>query len=286
MDLGAVVRRIERKRRMVERLSGQPGAANESAPSTNGNGLETAAEGPADEWEQAKQSEGTPEIDDTGPGTPTAMKRPHGARGRFGSGAASSSPPCPPLPDEQYYVRATWASFRLEGIEVEIGEVVDALAAGADRIALRSRQAARLRHHAAILRHIESDVRHGQALTPDGVLRWYTGISAGLSTTGLDASASARLDEVVRRINAAQTRVRAAIQEAAVVYGRLVSDPLVPGFNGMLARLMLRYHLGRCGLPGVVFDPAIDARPGTGEAATRRLMELVEGAYDGMLGRR
>jgi hypothetical protein len=48
------------------------------------------------------------------------------------------------------------------------------------------------------------------ALTTNGVIRWYTGISAGLSTTGLNQTTEARLAEVVRRINSPQMRMQPA----------------------------------------------------------------------------
>jgi hypothetical protein len=63
----------------------------------------------------------------------------------------------------------------------------------------------------------------------------------------------------------------------------MLADPLVPSFNGILARLLLRYHLGRCGLPAVVFDPQVDTRPGDAEGMLRRLVELLELSYDQML---
>jgi hypothetical protein len=184
-----------------------------------------------------------------------------------------------------YYARATSASFRLEGLEVSEAEVREALEhGGPERPVLRSRQEQRLRNHAAILHHIETDLRKGLTLTTDGVVRWYTGISAGLSTTGLNQGTTARLDEVVRRINSAQTRMQPALREIAATHGKLLSDPLVPAFNGILARLLLRYHLGRCKLPAVVFDPAVDGRLGEGEGLVRRLVELLERSYDEMLG--
>src|SRR3954451_23009768 len=64
-------------------------------------------------------------------------------------------------PAEDYYVKATYASFRLDGLAVEEAEVREALESGADRPVLRSRQEQRLRGHAAILHHIETDLRKG-----------------------------------------------------------------------------------------------------------------------------
>jgi hypothetical protein len=194
-----------------------------------------------------------------------------------------------PLPPD-YYVRATFASFRLDGMEPSEAEVREALAHGGhgdgDRPVLRSRQAQRLRNHAAILHHLEGDLRAGLPLTTDGVVRWYTGVSAGLSTTSLDRATGERLEEVVRRINSPQLRVQAALQEIAGTHAKLLGDPLVPSFNGILARLLLRYHLGRCRLPAVVFDQVVDARARAADAMLRRLGELIERSYDELLGAR
>jgi hypothetical protein len=163
------------------------------------------------------------------------------------------------------------------------GEVREALGPGSDRAGLRARQALRLRNHAAILHRIENDLALGAALTGDDVLRWYVAMSAGLSTTALDQAAAARVDEVVRRVNAPQLRLGPALREVARTHVQLLADPLVPSFNGILARLLLRYHLGRCGLPAVVFDPQVDARRTDAEAMLRRLMELLEVSFDQML---
>src|SRR5207237_7172991 len=153
----------------------------------------------------------------------------------------------------EYFARATYASFRLEGLDVSEQEVHEALGGGGgggqQRPVLRSRQFQRLRNHAAILHHIESDLRKGSPLSTGGVVRWYTAISAGLSTTALDQAATARMEEVVRRINSPQLRMQPALREVAAAYAKLLADALVPGFNAILARLLLRYHLGRCGLP-------------------------------------
>jgi hypothetical protein len=187
------------------------------------------------------------------------------------------------MPPAEYYLRATWVSFLLEGLEVSEADVREALGPGSDRAGLRARQALRLRNHAAILHRIENDLAQGLPLTGDGVLRWYVAMSAGLSTTGLDQAAAARLDEVVRRVNAPQMRVGAALREVAETHVRLLADPLVPSFNGILARLLLRYHLGRCGLPGVVFDAQVDRRQVSAEGMLARLMELLEVTYDRLL---
>jgi hypothetical protein len=77
--------------------------------------------------------------------------------------------------------------------------------------------------------------------------------------------------------------MQAALQEIAGTHAKLLDDPLVPSFNGILARLLLRYHLGRCKLPAVVFDPAVDARARPVDAMIRRLVELLERSYDELL---
>jgi hypothetical protein len=194
-------------------------------------------------------------------------------------------------PTVDYYARATYVSFVLDGLDVDESDVRDALghgsqAAVAVRPLLRSRQDQRLRNHAAILHHVENNVRQGVPLTMDNALRWYTAISAGLSTTDLSQVNNGRLDEVVRRVNSPQSRLQAALRDIAATHANLLSDPLVPGFNGILARLLLRYHLGRTRLPAVMFDPAVDRRPpADASGMTRRLIELLDQSYDAILGR-
>jgi len=198
----------------------------------------------------------------------------------------NGGPSALPLPDD-YYARATWASFRLEGLDVSPEEVTDALSQTSAGHALRSRQSQRLRNHAAILHHIESDLRQSTPLSTGGVIRWYTTVSAGLSTTSLNHSATDRLDELVRRINSPQLRLAASIPEIAVVHVALLADPLVPSFNGILARLLLRYHLGRCALPPVVFDPATPAQRLADEPALLpQLLVAIDASYDAILAQR
>lgn len=186
-----------------------------------------------------------------------------------------------PLLPSDYVFRATWASFHLDGLHVDPAEVRDALEHVTEGpVLLRSRQTQRLRNHAAILLRIESDLLENQLLTSDGVIRWYTAISAGLSTTALDQAALLRIDDAVRRINSPQLRPQAALREIASTHLRLLSDPVVPSFNGILARLLLRYHLGRCRFPAIVFDPALDQRFNSVDTLIRRLFELLEQSYD------
>lgn len=154
--------------------------------------------------------------------------------------------------------RLTWTSFRMEGLEVQEGEVVEALVKSGPRGEMRSRQAQRLRIHAAILMGIERSLTRRDSLEPETVLRWYTSISGGLSTLGLTDAGMQRVAHVCRRINSPPRRLQASLGEIASLYCGLLADPLVPSFNGILARLLLRYHLGRCELPHVVFDVTID----------------------------
>jgi hypothetical protein len=197
----------------------------------------------------------------------------------------NGGPSAPPLPDD-YYARATWASFRLDGLDVTPDEVGDALSQTSAGHALRSRQSQRLRNHAAILHHIESDLRQSTPLSTGVVIRWYTTVSAGLSTTSLNHSATDRLEEQVRRINSPQLRLAASIPEIAMLHVALLADPLVPSFNGILARLLLRYHLGRCNLPAVVFDPDRDSAQRSADAMARRLIELLDATCKEILARR
>jgi hypothetical protein len=189
-------------------------------------------------------------------------------------------------PPADYYGRATYSSFRLEGLDVREQEVWEALGPGNGRPMLRSRQAQRMRTHAAILHHIEGDLRSGLPLRSEGVVRWYTGISAGLSTTGLEQATEVRLGDVVRRINSPQMRIRAAIREITVTHAQLIADPLVPAFNGILARLLLRYHLGRCGLPAIIFDPEVDGTARHVEEMELRMVQLLDGSFDALLHHR
>jgi hypothetical protein len=188
------------------------------------------------------------------------------------------------LPAE-YFAAATFVSFRLDGIDVSESEVAIALARGTAGKAFRSRQTQRMRNYVSILRRIENSVRMGESLKGQTVVRWYTSISCGLSMAGLDDSSMGRLDAVVRRINSPQLRLQAAMNEVVRLYCQLLSDPIVPGFNGILARLLLRYHLGRCGLPAVLFDPINDAAIMTDEARLLpRILEMVDASYNLLLG--
>jgi hypothetical protein len=183
-----------------------------------------------------------------------------------------------------YFARATYASFRLDGIDVTEHDVITALAAGRQRQALRSRAAQRIRNHVSILRHIESAVTIGESLKTPVVMRWYTTVGSGLINAGLSDGTMDRLDQVVRRINSPQLRLQPALIDVARLHVQLLTDPAVPSFNGILARLLLRYHLGRVGLPPVVFDPNTDAPKLLDDTMLlARLLELIDHSYELLL---
>ena len=188
-----------------------------------------------------------------------------------------------PLPDE-YFATATVVSFRLEGIYVDQPDVASALAPGQAHKTFRSRSSQRIRSHIAILHRIESALQRGTSLNTPSVVRWYTSISGGLSLASLDESTMKRLDNVVHRINSPQSRLQPAIKEITHLHAQLLADPLVPSFNGILSRLLLRYHLGRCGLPPVMFDPQSDEKVfGDEPRLLNRVLEMLNGSYDMLL---
>jgi hypothetical protein len=142
----------------------------------------------------------------------------------------------------------------------------------------------RIRNHVAILHRIERGLHRGESLKTAAVVRWYTLIASGLSITSLDEPTMGRLDQLVRRINSPHLRLQPAVQEIARLHVQSLADPLVPGFNGILVRLLLRYHLGRCGLPPVVFHSETDGPLLTDETTLlARLLELIDESYDLLL---
>jgi hypothetical protein len=188
------------------------------------------------------------------------------------------------LPDA-FYAQATFVSFRLDGLDVTEREIVASLSSSPARRELRSRRGQRVRNHAAILHSIEKSIRVNESLKPSAVVRWYTSISSGLSTSGLDDATMDRLDGVVRQINAPNTRLQSTLRDVAKLHTSLLREPLVPGFNGILCRLLLHFHLGRCALPPVLFDPKDDAARLTDETMfLARLMELIDEMYGVMIG--
>ncbi len=189
-----------------------------------------------------------------------------------------------PLVSDEFFGRMTYASFRLEGLDVREADVVEALARGPARRAFRSRLAQRIRNHVAILYYVQGLLRRGEQIKPLMVIRWYTSVSSGLSTTLLDASATNRIDQVVRRIHSPQGRLQRALREIVRLHVQLIADPLVPGFNGILTRLLLHYHMGCCGLPPVLFDPKIDLpRTFDERMLLMRLTELTDASLEALL---
>jgi len=183
-------------------------------------------------------------------------------------------------PPREFFARATYASFRLEGILIDQVEVADSLTNGSPRTGIRSRSSQRVRNHVAILHRIKQAIKKGESLKSQTVIRWYTSISCGLSLMGLDESRLTHLDNVIGRINSPQLRLQPAITEIAHLHAQLMAEPLVPSFNGILSRLLLQYHLGRCGLPPVVFDSVADANVLRDEPKLlRRILEMVDGGY-------
>ena len=180
-----------------------------------------------------------------------------------------------------YVLAATDASFRLEGLDLSRADLAAALDPAGRARAFRSRQQQRVRNHVAILRHLETLLRRGGTLKSADVVRWYTSVASGLSTTQFDEPTAARLDAVVRQINSPHLRLRPAVQGIARLHRQMLADPVVPSFNGILARLLLRYHLGRCGLPPVTFVPEVDRGLGLldEQRLLHRMLELIDESY-------
>jgi hypothetical protein len=183
-----------------------------------------------------------------------------------------------------YLAEATYVSFKLEGLDVSETAVTTALATGLTRRLFRSRQAQRVRNHVASLRAIDTLIDAAAPLTPAIFTRWYTSISCGLCPADLAEAASSRLTENIHRVNFPELRVAGAVQEIARLHRGLLTDPVVPSFNGILSRLILRYHLGRCGLPPIFFHPDTPTTALTSEKLLLPLMmELIDNSYEVML---
>jgi hypothetical protein len=194
-------------------------------------------------------------------------------RRRVATGAAPLQP--------DYFERATCVSFRMDGVPLAGGEFRAALARVGAR-GCRSRAAQRVRNHVAILRRIETLLARGRPLQSADLVRWYTSIASGLSAGGIADATLSRIDRTVSAVNSPRLRFLPAVKDVAALHVTLLADPFVPGFNGILARLLLRYHMGRCGLPAVVFDPDTDPPRLTSVAKLEpRLLELITMSYDG-----
>jgi hypothetical protein len=125
-------------------------------------------------------------------------------------------------------------------------------------------------------------LRRGRPLRGGDVLRWDVSIACGLSAGGMADGTLSRIDRIAASVNSPRLRFWPAVKEVAALHVNLLADPFVPGFNGIVARLLLRYHMGRCGLPPVVFDPATDpTRLGAVTTLEPRLLELIMQSYDG-----
>ena len=180
----------------------------------------------------------------------------------------------------QLLARFTVASFRMEDMAIGPEDVQGALARAANRGQLRSGFRLRIRNHIAILRHIELMNRRRQELTVPVVVRWYTSIGCGLAMAGLDYARSRHLEQHLRQINSPQLRLWPAVDQVAQMHVHLLSDPVFPGFNGILARLLLQYHLARCQLAPVLFDAEQDrATCASATALALRLLELIDESY-------
>jgi hypothetical protein len=177
--------------------------------------------------------------------------------------------------------RITYSSFRLENLSISERDVAEALSCGAGRRALRPPHLLRVRNHVAILRHIQKATRRGQELKLAAVVRWYTSISCGLSM-GVDLSRADRLGQFLRRINSPQLRLQQAVADVAQVHAQLTADPMFPGFNGILARLLLQYHLARCRLPMVTFAMQ-DAPAAAPDGIETPLMAMISDALESTL---
>lgn len=156
-----------------------------------------------------------------------------------------------PRPPRDYLAEVTRVSFAMDGIDVAERDVQQAVLAWPVGRSLGPRQGARLRAHVAVLRRVEHQARRRLPLTPTEVSRWHAAMLAGLPAAGLDGAASERLAQVCARVSSPHRRLRPAIEEIARLHIGLLADPLVPSFNGILARLLLAAHLARCGLPPV-----------------------------------
>jgi hypothetical protein len=184
-------------------------------------------------------------------------------------------------PGDDYFERATCVSFQMDGVPLTPAEYRQALSNRTGR-ACRPRSAQRARNHVAILRRIESLLWHGRPLHPRDVIRWYTSIACGISAGAIADGTQSRIERIVSSVNSPRLRFWPAVQEVAALHVSLLADPFVPGFNGIVSRLLLRYHMGRCGLPPVVFDPARDAESFTSVPKLEpRLLELIVQSYDG-----
>ena len=188
---------------------------------------------------------------------------------------------------QDFTSQLTFHSFRLEGIAVESADVEQALRPLRRKGGFRSRLHQRLRNHVALIRSIDRGVRLGRRMTVPLVLRWYTSISSGLSTTMPAGQKLDRLERVVRQINSPPRRLEPALAETADLYAEAFADELVPGFNGILIRLLLQAHLGSSKLPPVIFPLTLSPDvQSSGPLFSPWLIGMVEESLDRLTPRR
>jgi hypothetical protein len=178
-----------------------------------------------------------------------------------------------------FLVDATSASFRIDGIPVTVGQVTRALGHRQSVRAFRSSLSHRLRMHAAILCGLERLLANDAPLQSGHLMSWYAGLSAGHGTAVGVAEDARRAAAIVARVNAPTPRLAAAIPEVVALYTEVIGNPIVPSYNGIVARLLMHVHLGRCGLLPVIVEPPDDgfARRAL-DAAT--LLDLLARRYD------
>jgi hypothetical protein len=183
-----------------------------------------------------------------------------------------------------FFLAMTIASFRLDGLTMGEAEANEALTNTRQKNRMRSRLSQRIRNHLAILRSIQRLLSAGQSLTVSMVVRWYTSISCGLSNSQLTQATMDRISAVVGKMSSPRLRLQPAVQEVATLHAQLMADPLVPSFNGIMTRLLLTYHLGRCGLPPILFDPIADGQILANDTKLLpRMMDLIDNSYSMML---
>lgn len=178
-----------------------------------------------------------------------------------------------------FLVDATSASFRIDGIPVTVEQVTRALGHQQAVRAFRSPLSNRLRAHAAILRCIERIVAADKPLRATHLYRWYAGLSAGLSAGAGIGDDAGRASEVVARANLPTSRLSTALADVLQLYDDIMSRPIVPSYNGIIARLVLNLHLGRCGLLPVIVEPGEESFA-RGQLDERTLLHLLARRYE------
>ena len=175
---------------------------------------------------------------------------------------------------------ATRSSFGLDGMEISANDAIVALDSLSAHKTIRSRMMQRIRNHVAALRTVDARVHHKQQLTTANFMRWYISFGCGLCPSTPDPSGIARIEHQIQQIISPELRFKAAIQQIVKLQITRTVDPLVPSFNGILSRLLLRYHIGRCGLPPIVFPEGTTEKMLTSERKlTNLILECVDSSY-------